>query len=147
MPYNCIKQIRVGRYCYIYFWNVWYFFQDSLINKKIELLLFKIDFCFHSIKSISLLYSSLLNKSINFFKKKKKKNHNSEPVVYIQKISVLNNLFKESWKKYYSLQKILSSTTVSNTDNKWAYYYEFWRSCDTVFQSNDAENTASHHRN
>ncbi len=36
---------------------------------------------------------------------------------------------------------------VSNTDNKSAYYYDFWRSCDTEDWSNDAENTAAHHRN
>ncbi len=34
-----------------------------------------------------------------------------------------------------------------NTDNKSAYYYDFWRSCDTEDWSNDAENTAAHHRN
>ncbi len=30
----------------------------------------------------------------------------------------------------------------------WAsYYYDFWRSCDTEDWSNDAGNTAAHHRN
>ncbi len=29
-----------------------------------------------------------------------------------------------------------------NTHNKSAYYYDFWRSCDTEDCSNDAENTA-----
>ncbi len=46
--------------------------------------------------------------------------------------------------------KILCSTTVFNIDNnqkcflssKSAYYYDFWRSCDTEDCSNDAENTA-----
>ncbi len=46
--------------------------------------------------------------------------------------------------------KIFSSTTVFNFHNnqkcllssKWAYYYDFWRSCDTEDWSNDAENTA-----
>ncbi len=41
-------------------------------------------------------------------------------------------------------------TTASNIDNnhkcflssKSAYYYDFWRSCDTEDWSNDAENTA-----
>ncbi len=28
-----------------------------------------------------------------------------------------------------------------NIDNKSAYYYDFWRSCDTEVWSNDAENT------
>ncbi len=54
----------------------------------------------------------------------------------------------ESWK-------ILYSTTGFNIDNnqkcllssKSAYYYDFWRSCDTEDWSNDAENTAAHHRN
>ncbi len=47
-------------------------------------------------------------------------------------------------------QRILCSTTVFNIDNnqkfvlssKSAYYYDFWRSCDTEDCSNDAENTA-----
>ncbi len=46
--------------------------------------------------------------------------------------------------------EILCSTTVFNTDNnqkyflssKSAYYYDFWRSCDTEDWSNDAENSA-----
>ncbi len=45
--------------------------------------------------------------------------------------------------------KILCSTTVFNFDNnqkyflsiKSAYYYDFWRSCDTEDWSNDDENT------
>ncbi len=36
---------------------------------------------------------------------------------------------------------------VSNTGNKSAYYYDFWRSCDTEDWSKDAENTAAHHIN
>ncbi len=51
--------------------------------------------------------------------------------------------------------KICISTTVFNIDNnqkcflssKSAYYYDFWRSCDTEDWSNDAENTAAHHSN
>ncbi len=31
---------------------------------------------------------------------------------------------------------------VSNIDHKSAYYYDFWRSCDSEDWSNDAENTA-----
>ncbi len=31
--------------------------------------------------------------------------------------------------------------------HKSVYYYDFWRSCDTEDCSNDAENTALHHRN
>ncbi len=29
-----------------------------------------------------------------------------------------------------------------NTHNKSVYYNDFWRSCDTEYCSNDAENTA-----
>ncbi len=40
---------------------------------------------------------------------------------------------------------------VFNIDNNQkcfsVYYYDFWRSCDTEDCSNDAENTAAHHRN
>ncbi len=51
---------------------------------------------------------------------------------------------------YQVSTKILCSTTVFNIDNnqkcflssKSAYYYDFWRSCDTEDWSNDAENTA-----
>ncbi len=63
----------------------------------------------------------------------------------------------ESWKiKCITVStKILCSTTVFNIDNnqkcflssKSAYYYDFWRSCDSEDWSNDAENTAAHHRN
>ncbi len=71
---------------------------------------------------------------------------------------LLNFLFIcESWKiKSITVStKILCSTTVSNIDNnqkyflssKSAYYYDFWRSCDTEDWSNDAENSAVHHRN
>ncbi len=28
-----------------------------------------------------------------------------------------------------------------NINNKSAYYYDFWRSCDTEYRINDAENT------
>ncbi len=44
--------------------------------------------------------------------------------------------------------KIWSSTTVFNIDKQCflssesAYYYDFWRSCDTEDWSNDAENSA-----
>ncbi len=66
---------------------------------------------------------------------------------------LLNFLFIcESWKiKCITVStKILCSTTVFNIDNnqkcflssKSAYYYDFWRSCDTEDWSNDAENTA-----
>ncbi len=66
---------------------------------------------------------------------------------------LLNFLFIcESWKiKCITVStKILCSTTVFNIDNnqkcflrsKSAYYYDFWRSCDTEDCSNDAENTA-----
>ncbi len=51
--------------------------------------------------------------------------------------------------------EIWSRTTVFSIDNKKksflisksAYYYDFWRSCDTEDWSNDAENTAAHHIN
>ncbi len=71
---------------------------------------------------------------------------------------LLNFLFIcESWKiKCITVSTNISvSTTVFNIDNnqkyflssKSAYYYDFWRSCDTEDCSNDAENTAAHHRN
>ncbi len=37
--------------------------------------------------------------------------------------------------------KVLRSTRDVNIDDKSAYYYDFWRSCDTEDWSNDAENT------
>ncbi len=68
------------------------------------------------------------------------------------KAVLLNFLFIcESWKIkcITGSTKILGSITVFNTDNnqklflssKSAYYYDFWRSCDTEDWSNDAENT------
>ncbi len=50
-----------------------------------------------------------------------------------------------------TLQNLTYQITVRKTSNlfssKSAYYYDFWRSCDTEDCSNDAENTAAHHRN
>ncbi len=65
---------------------------------------------------------------------------------------LLNFLFCESSVKIKCIMvstKILCSTTVFNIDNNYkcflssksAYYYDFWRSCDTEDWSNDAENT------
>ncbi len=48
-------------------------------------------------------------------------------------------LIKESKEKYHMLKKM---NNIFNIDNKSVYYYDFWRSCDTVDGSNDAENTA-----
>ncbi len=60
-------------------------------------------------------------------------------------------LICESWriKCITASINILCSATVFNIDNnqkcflnsKSAYYYDFWRSCDTEDWSNDAENT------
>ncbi len=51
--------------------------------------------------------------------------------------------------------KTLGSTTIFNTSknnkcflsSKYAYYYDFWRTCDTEDWINVAENTAAHHSN
>ncbi len=70
-----------------------------------------------------------------------------------QNISISNKCcYFESWKiKCITVStKLLCSTIVFNIDNnqkcvlssKSAYYYDFWRSCDTEYWSNDAENTA-----
>ncbi len=73
-----------------------------------------------------------------------------------QKISISNIFYSfelsiHLWiltnKNIYFSTKILGSTTVLNIDNNqkysWAaYYYDFWRSCDTEDCSNDDENTA-----
>ncbi len=58
-------------------------------------------------------------------------------------------------RKCISFCKHTNNTTVFNTDNnqkyflsiKSEYYNYFWRSCDTEYWRNDAENTAAHHRN
>ncbi len=43
---------------------------------------------------------------------------------------------------FYSSKNPEKKYHVSNIDNKSAYYYDFWRSCDTEDWSNDA----LHHR-
>ncbi len=51
---------------------------------------------------------------------------------------------------YHGFHKNIKYEAAFNTDNnqkcvlssKSAYYYDFWRSCDTEDWSNDAENTA-----
>ncbi len=59
-------------------------------------------------------------------------------------------------KNIMILKKTWSSTTVFSNDSnifiyffssKSVYYNDFWRSRDTEDWSNDAENTAAHHRN
>ncbi len=45
------------------------------------------------------------------------------------------------------IQKTTKQLNSFNTHNKSAYYYDFWRSCDTEDWSNDAENWALRHRN
>ncbi len=59
----------------------------------------------------------------------------------------------ESWniKCITVSTKILGSTNIDNNhkcflSSKSAYYYDFWRPCDTEDWSNDAENTAPHHK-
>ncbi len=46
---------------------------------------------------------------------------------------------KNQIKKYQIFQK--NNMKSFNTYNKSAYYYDFWRSCDSEDCSNDAENT------
>ncbi len=48
---------------------------------------------------------------------------------------------------YHSFHKIWTIFNIANNQkyflsSKSAYYYDFWRSCDTEDWSNDAENTA-----
>ncbi len=47
-------------------------------------------------------------------------------------------------QKYCAAQLFSTLIIIRNVS---AYYYDFWRSCDTEDCSNDAENTAAHHRN
>ncbi len=45
---------------------------------------------------------------------------------------LLNFLFIcESWKIKMYHKNIAQHNTIFNIDNKSAYYYDFWRSCDT----------------
>ncbi len=66
-------------------------------------------------------------------------------------VSLIN---KKKWRKNILIGNVTVSTkilcsSVGNIDNnqnfllssKSAYYYDFWRSCDTEDWSNDAENT------
>ncbi len=62
-----------------------------------------------------------------------------------------NLLFIKIIMKMYSILVSVKWWTLLNTDinqkcflsSKSAYYYDFWRSCDTEDWSNDAENTDS----
>ncbi len=107
----------------------------------------------------------LLFKSLGFISKKsmllfikdalnwRKATVNTSIMLIQINVVLLNFLFIcASWKiKCIAVStEILCSTTVFNIDNnqkyflssKLAYYYDFWRSCDTEDCSNDAENTA-----
>ncbi len=58
-------------------------------------------------------------------------------------------------KIYYGFHKNVKQHVCFNTDNNDTYFLnsksvysnDFWRSCDTEDWSNDAENTAAHHKN
>ncbi len=80
--------------------------------------------------------------------------HVTKPIFQINvELPIHQRIMKKNLSQFP--QKIWSSTTVFNIDNnqkcilssKSAYYYDFWRSCDTEDWSNDAENTTLHIRN
>ncbi len=64
--------------------------------------------------------------------------------MYSEQILLFLTLYssKNQRKKYHVPEKNMKQHNSFNTHNKSAYYYDFWRSCDTGDQSNDAENTA-----
>ncbi len=103
-------------------------------GKKYSLLYIKLSY----LNNIEIVYTDIENEENNDFITIKTFRINAV---------LLNVVFiKESWK---SITKILCSTTVFIDNNqkcflssKSAYYYDFWRSCDTEDCSNDAENTA-----
>ncbi len=55
-------------------------------------------------------------------------------------------------QKHYAVKTAFNINNNNNNNTKCflscksAYYYDFWRSCDTEDWSNDAENTAFRHR-
>ncbi len=74
--------------------------------------------------------------------------------IMLQNISKSNKCCSFELSIHQSIQKRLWRTTVFNIVNNQkcllsskSYYNYFWRSCDTEDWSNDAENTAAHHRN
>ncbi len=52
-------------------------------------------------------------------------------------------------ENYHSVNTYVAAQLFSTCflSSKSAYYYDFWRSCDTEDWSNYAENSAAHHRN
>ncbi len=48
-------------------------------------------------------------------------------------------------QKYEAAQQFSTLIIIRNVSS--AYYYDFWRSCDSEDCSNDADNSAAHHRN
>ncbi len=56
---------------------------------------------------------------------------------------ILKNKIYQFPQKYCAAQLFSTLIIIRNV----SYYYDFWRSCDTEDCSNDAENTAAHHRN
>ncbi len=61
--------------------------------------------------------------------------------LYFEQMLLFLTLYslKNQRRNYHMFQK---NNMKHNTHNKSAYYYDFWRSCDTEDCSNDAENTA-----
>ncbi len=63
----------------------------------------------------------------------------------LQKICISNKCSKKNPEMYYAFKKIISSTTDFNINKQIGIISE--GSCDTEDWSNDAENSAAHHRN
>ncbi len=53
---------------------------------------------------------------------------------------MLQKIASQFPQKYKALQLFSTSIMIRNV-SRAAYYYDFWRSCDTEDWSNDAENT------
>ncbi len=110
--YQCWKQLC----CTIFLWKLWY------------ILFFRIHRWIES----------------------SKEQHLFEIEIYCNIRNVFTATFDQCNASLMNKSLFLSSTFFFNIDNnhkcflssKSAYYYDFWRSCDTEDWSNDAENTA-----
>ncbi len=129
-------------------WNILYFgtcdtfFFDSLMNTKLKRAAFVQNInIFQQYKSLWPFYSSLLNKSINFLKKRKKKCTELTPNFLIALYIVTQHLFfnQSIQKKVSHSQSQKSQSTLLN-NQQIVMISE--GSCDNEEWSNDAENSA-----
>ncbi len=91
-------------------------------------------------RCIHLIWSDSKDKNISISNKCRSFELSIHQSIQKNKMSLFHKTMKNDCFQHFNNQKCFLSS-------KSVYYNDFWRSCDTEDWSNDAENTAAHHRN